>query len=86
MVTMFHYDLPEELMKIGGFTNSEIILYFRYYADTLFKHFADRVSLKLYFVMFNISSIRILRLKCGLRLMNHLIIAIQVMEVVFIHQ
>lgn len=44
MVTMFHYDMPEELTKFGGFTNDIVIKYFRYYADFLFRTFGDRVK------------------------------------------
>ncbi|XP_067634513.1 myrosinase 1-like isoform X2 [Eurosta solidaginis] len=44
MVTMFHYDMPDELSSFGGFTNDIIIKYFRFYADFLFKTFGDRVK------------------------------------------
>ncbi|XP_036317493.1 myrosinase 1-like [Rhagoletis pomonella] len=44
MVTMFHYDTPEELSKFGGFTNDIVIKYFRSYADFLFETFGDRVK------------------------------------------
>ncbi|XP_004527161.1 myrosinase 1 [Ceratitis capitata] len=44
MVTMYHYDMPDELTKFGGFTNEIMIKYFRYYADFLFKTFGDRVK------------------------------------------
>lgn len=44
MVTMFHFDLPEELSIGGGFTNPELIGYFEEYAKTLFEMFGDRVK------------------------------------------
>ncbi|XP_053952402.1 myrosinase 1-like [Anastrepha ludens] len=44
MVTMFHYDMPDGLMKFGGFTNDIVIKYFRFYADILFETFGDRVK------------------------------------------
>uniref|UniRef100_T1GN17 Uncharacterized protein n=1 Tax=Megaselia scalaris TaxID=36166 RepID=T1GN17_MEGSC len=44
MVTMFHYDLPDELMKLGGMTNPEFVGYFEDYAKTLFQIFGDRVG------------------------------------------
>ncbi|XP_067626211.1 myrosinase 1-like [Eurosta solidaginis] len=45
MVTMFHYDMPQELNQYNGFMNSTIIDYFVSYADFLFKTFGDRVKL-----------------------------------------
>ncbi|XP_055910683.1 myrosinase 1-like [Eupeodes corollae] len=44
MVTMFHYDLPIELQKLGGLTNELFIDQFVTYADELFKNFGDRVK------------------------------------------
>lgn len=50
MVTMFHWDLPSELSKIGGFTSSQIVDYFTAYANLLFQEFGDRVK---YWITFN---------------------------------
>ncbi|XP_055911465.1 myrosinase 1-like [Eupeodes corollae] len=44
MVTMFHYDLPSEIQKIGGFTNSLLINQFVVYAIELFENYGDRVK------------------------------------------
>ncbi|XP_055845442.1 myrosinase 1-like [Episyrphus balteatus] len=44
MVTMYHWDLPAELQKFGGFTNSLIVEQFLMYADELFESFGDRVK------------------------------------------
>lgn len=43
MVTMYHYDLPLDLVQFGGLTNPLLIEYFVDYADLLFSLFGDRV-------------------------------------------
>lgn len=51
MVTMYHYDLPQDLqLNFGGWTNSLIISYFEAYANLLFDRFGDRVK---YWITFN---------------------------------
>lgn len=50
MITMYHYDLPQQLQLIGGFTNSIIVDYFKAYANLLFERFGDRVK---YWITFN---------------------------------
>ncbi|XP_055305125.1 myrosinase 1-like [Sitodiplosis mosellana] len=50
MVTMYHYDLPQDLQKLGGLTNSIVISYFEAYANLLYDRFGDRVK---YWITFN---------------------------------
>ncbi|XP_055306650.1 myrosinase 1-like, partial [Sitodiplosis mosellana] len=48
MVTMQHFDLPQKLQQLGGFTNSIIVKYFeeyaQEYANLLYQRFGDRVK------------------------------------------
>lgn len=50
MVTMCHYDYPQEFVKFGGLTNSIFIEYFESYANLLFDRFGKRVK---YWITFN---------------------------------
>ncbi|MCF6097597.1 glycoside hydrolase family 1 protein [Thermovorax subterraneus] len=44
IVTIYHFDLPYELQKKGGWANRETIDAYENYARTLFKYFGDRVK------------------------------------------
>ncbi|KAL4223206.1 hypothetical protein ACF0H5_016678 [Mactra antiquata] len=44
LVTLYHWDLPLELQKYGGWTNRTTADLFAYYADACFNNFGDRVK------------------------------------------
>lgn len=50
MVTLSHWDLPLNLQKIGGWTNSFLVDIFEDYARVAFENFGDRVP---YWITFN---------------------------------
>lgn len=43
-VTLYHWDLPYELERKGGWTNRDIIGWFSDYVECCVKHFGDRVT------------------------------------------
>ncbi len=43
-VTLFHYDLPNEMAKIGGWENRKVVDAFDQYAKVCFENFGDRVK------------------------------------------
>lgn len=45
MVTMYHWELPESLQKLGGWANVEMVDLFMDYAELLLKTFGDRVKI-----------------------------------------
>jgi beta-glucosidase len=43
-ITLYHWDLPQELQQKGGWTNREVIHWFSYFVDCCIKNFGDRVK------------------------------------------
>lgn len=43
-ITLYHWDLPHELEKKGGWTNRDIVHWFSEYTDVCVRNFGDRVN------------------------------------------
>ncbi|XP_068186261.1 lactase/phlorizin hydrolase-like [Antennarius striatus] len=43
-VTLYHWDLPQALQDGGGWENETIVVYFKDYADLIFKHLGPKVK------------------------------------------
>jgi len=44
-VTLYHWDLPQSLQDIGGWTSNKLVQYFDDFARLCFTRFGDRVNI-----------------------------------------
>lgn len=45
IATIFHFDVPQAIQNLGGFTNEIVVDYFTDYANLLFSRFGERVKM-----------------------------------------
>lgn len=50
IVTIYHWELPQSLQELGGFTNAEFVNWFKDYSSVLFQWFGDYVK---FWITFN---------------------------------
>lgn len=43
-ISLYHFDMPADLQKIGGWENRKVVEYYRQYAKTCFELFGDKVK------------------------------------------
>lgn len=45
MVTIYHWDLPQSILNLGGWTNPQVVDYMEDYAKVLFDHYGSKVAM-----------------------------------------
>ena len=57
-ITLYHWDLPQPLQDLGGWTNPVLANYFEDYARVLYTNFGDRVNFVIIWVLWRAPSCR----------------------------
>ena len=61
---MYHFDLPQPLQDLGGWTNPALANYFEDYARVLYANFGDRVNFVVIWCLWHAPRCRLILLSC----------------------